>query len=203
MLLLGVGSVSIDSNKYSPPYNNCGMSVHVCIRNELLILIPLSTLISKSSSDGQERNYALTLCETNITFDYLPQNLDTSSLAPGSQRYRTVVVSGLILDPNFWHHVTLTVFAEDAVFYINGSVVSVQALEGSVRDNPTRNVLLGQLFTCELNAINYLHVDFKIGINLFIHCDVICVLYVAVGSFNGLMQDVSFYGQALTTRYVL
>lgn len=110
-----------------------------------LTFAPCSTLISKSSSDGLERNYALTVSETSLTLDYLPQSLSSS----GSQRYRSVVVDGLVLDASSWHHIAVTVFAEDAVFYVNGGVSGVRALEASIRDEATRTVLLGQLIQCE------------------------------------------------------
>ena len=61
----------------------------------------------------------------------------------------TATVDGLALDSNAWHHVTVTTYAEDAVFYVNGSVVGVMRLEGPIVDNPSRDITLGQIATCE------------------------------------------------------
>ena len=81
--------------------------------------------------------------ESSLTFDYLPDTLDISSLPVGSQRYRTVLVDGLSLPASVWHHVTVTVYAEDATVYINGTAEGVAALEGRMVDT-NRSVLLGQ-----------------------------------------------------------
>ncbi len=107
----------------------------------------LRTLLSKSSPDGLERNYVLTVSQTAITFDYLPSTLDVSSLPPGTERFRTASVGGLNLAPDYWHHVAVTVYREDAAFYVNGTVVSVQSLEGEMVD-ASRVVYLGQTIPC-------------------------------------------------------
>ena len=46
----------------------------------------------------------------------------------------------------------MTVYAEDAVFYVNGTVVGVQTLEGDMVDSTdsSRTVFLGQTIECEL-----------------------------------------------------
>ncbi len=106
------------------------------------------TLLSKSSSDGLERNYVLTVSEQSISLDYLPSSLDVSILPPGSERYRTISVGGLSLSPDYWHHIAVTVYQEDAAFYVNGSVINVQSLEGAMVDE-SRNVYLGQTIPCE------------------------------------------------------
>ena len=106
--------------------------------------------MSKSSPDGLERNYVITISQSDITFDYLPDTLDTSSLPAGAQRYRSVIVDGLNLDPSYWHHVAVTVYAEDSAFYVNGSVIDVESLEGSMVDSSTSGtVFLGQTFECK------------------------------------------------------
>ena len=105
-----------------------------------MYVVVFRTLISKATSDGLERNYVLTVSESTISLDYLPD-----TLASGTQRYRNANVSSLTFDPTQWHHITVTVYAQDAVFYVNGSVVSVQALAGRIVDDVTRDVLLGQL----------------------------------------------------------
>ena len=103
------------------------------------------TLISKSSSDADsiERNYVVSVDDDRLTFDYLPDTLDLSSLPAGSQRYRTVIVDGLLLPAGVWHHIAVTVYAEDATVYVNGSVEGAEALEGKMID-ANRSVLLGQ-----------------------------------------------------------
>ena len=106
------------------------------------------TLVSKATPDGLERNYVLTVNQSSVTFDYLPSTLGTSSLPPGAQRYHSVFISGLTLDPAYWHHIALTVFAEDFAFYVNGTVVAVRALEGRMVD-VQRSVFLGQTIDCE------------------------------------------------------
>lgn len=106
--------------------------------------------MSKSSPDGLERNYVITISQNDITFDYLPDTLDTASLPAGAQRYRTVSVSGLNLDPGYWHHIAVTVYDEDSAFYVNGTVVLVEPLEGRMVDDSTSGtVFLGQIFECE------------------------------------------------------
>lgn len=117
-----------------------------------LSFFPASTLLSKSSPDGLERNYVLTVSESTISLDYLPSTLDVSSLLPGDERYRTVSVDSLSLSPDYWHHIAVTVYREDAALYINGTVVSAKSLEGEMVDDSTRNVYLGQTIPCECMA---------------------------------------------------
>lgn len=102
------------------------------------------TLLSKSSPDADsiERNYVISVEEDRLIFDYLPDSLDLSSLPGGAQRYRTVIIDGLSLPSGLWHHVAVTVFAEDAAVYVNGTVKGVQALEGQMVD-ANRTLLLG------------------------------------------------------------
>ena len=104
-----------------------------------------STVVSKSSpdSDSIERNYVVSVEQGRVIFDYLPDTLDLSSLQEGSQRYRTVIVDGVSLPAGAWHHVAITVYAEDAAVYVDGTVEGVQALEGKMVD-ANRTVLLGQ-----------------------------------------------------------
>ncbi len=59
-------------------------------------------------------------------------------------------VEGVLLDSAHWHLVTVTVYDVDAVFYVNGSVVGVEVLEGPVVDTEGRDVLLGQLAPGEI-----------------------------------------------------
>ena len=77
-----------------------------------------------------------------MIFDYLPDTIDLSSLPEGSQRYRTVIFDALSLPAGIWHHIAITVYAEDAAVYVNGSAVGVQALEGMMVD-ADRTLLLG------------------------------------------------------------
>ena len=55
-----------------------------------------------------------------------------------------MVVSGLSLSASVWHHVAVTVYAEDAAFFINGTVEGVVALEGMMVDSSENALLLGQ-----------------------------------------------------------
>ena len=93
-------------------------------------------------ADSIERNYVISVEEDRVVFDYLPDTVDTSTLPEGSQRYRTVIIDGLSLPADIWHHIAVTVYAEDAAVYVNGSVVGVQALEGKMVD-ANRILLLG------------------------------------------------------------
>ena len=78
-----------------------------------------------------------------MVFDYLPDTVDFSDLPEGSQRYRTVIVDGVSLTAGVWHHVAVTVYAEDAAVYINGTVEGVQSLEGKMVDT-NQTLLLGE-----------------------------------------------------------
>lgn len=80
--------------------------------------------------------------EDRLIFDYLPNTLDLSSLSEDAQRYRTVIIDGLSLPAGVWHHIAVTVYAEDAAVYVNGTVEGVQALEGQMVDT-NRTLLLG------------------------------------------------------------
>ena len=109
-----------------------------------------SAVLSKSSTDGVERYYVLTVNQSSLTFDYLPDSLDLATVPAGSPRYRSVVVGDLSLDPSFWHHLAVTLYEEDAAFFVNGSLAGVQLLEGRMVDNATSDVFLGQLIeNCE------------------------------------------------------
>ena len=100
--------------------------------------------MSKSSPDADsiERNYVVSVEEDRLIFDYLPNTLDLSSLPEAAQRYRTVIIDGLSLPAGVWHHIAVTVYAEDAAVYVNGTVEGVQALEGQMVD-ANRTLLLG------------------------------------------------------------
>ena len=100
--------------------------------------------MSKSSPDADsiERNYVVSVEEDRLIFDYLPNTLDLSNLPEAAQRYRTVIVDDLSLPAGVWHHIAVTVYAEDAAVYVNGTVEGVQALEGQMVD-ANRTLLLG------------------------------------------------------------
>ena len=121
------------------------MVIFPCCVYELSLLFFHSTLISKSSSDGTTRNYAITVSQTTITLDYLPNTL--------SSGFRSVSVTELTLDAERWHHIVVTVFDTQAAFYINGSFVGGQTLVGSIVDSLNRDILLGQLFACRLSLL--------------------------------------------------
>ena len=109
-----------------------------------------STLISKSNSGGTTRNYAITVSHTTITLDYLPSTFTSDS------GFRNVSLPGLSLDPGSWHHIVVTAVDTIASFYINGSFVGGQSLVGSIMDDPNRDILVGQLFTCKLPTLLFL-----------------------------------------------
>ena len=54
-------------------------------------------------------------------------------------------VPSLDLDHRYWHHITVTVFAEDAAVYVNGSVVGATRLLGQIPDELNGDIKLGQL----------------------------------------------------------
>ena len=145
--------------------------------------------MSKSSADSVsiERNYVFSVEESSVIFDYLPDTLDLSTLPDGSQRYKTVTIDDVSLPAGVWHHIAVTVYAEDAAVYVNGTVEGVQALEGKMVD-ANRTVLLGQTSDGTLSK----------------HCNdpplTHTVLSSGVGSFNGLMESMYLYTQALTQR---
>lgn len=97
-----------------------------------------STLISKSSSDGTIRNYAITITQSSITLDYLPSTM--------SSGFSSVSLTGLSLEAGRWHHIVVTAVSTRSSFYVNGSFVGGQTLLGSIVDSPNRDILLGQLF---------------------------------------------------------
>ena len=99
---------------------------------------------STSDSDSIERNYVISVEEDQVTFDYLPDTIDLTNLPDGSQRYRTVIIDGVSLAAGAWHHIAVTVYAEDAAVYVNGVVEGVQALEGKMVD-ANRSVFLGEI----------------------------------------------------------
>ena len=147
--------------------------------------------MSKSSSDTNsiERNYVVSVEQTRVIFYYLPDTLDLSSLPEGSQRYRTIIIDGVSLPPGVWHHIAITVYAEDAAVYVNGTVEGVHALEGKIVD-ANRTVLLGQISNGKNSYISKL-IPHSISISL-----------TGVGSFSGLMESMYLYTQALTQRLV-
>lgn len=54
-------------------------------------------------------------------------------------------VQGLFLDHRYWHHLVVTVFAEDAAFYVNGTLVEATGLQGSIVDEDNGDLKLGQI----------------------------------------------------------
>ena len=119
-------------------------------------LITYRTLVSKSSPDADsiERNYVVSIEEDRVVFDYLPDTVDLSDLPEGSQRYRTVIIDSVSLAAGVWHHVAVTVYAEDAALYINGTVEGVQALEGKMVDT-NQTLLLGETSDGENHHLVY------------------------------------------------
>ena len=83
----------------------------------------------------------------------------------------------------------MTVFAEDAAFYVNGSVVGVATLDGPILDDASRDIKLGQITSGEQHCS---------GDTVFFIT--VCPFDLADSSYNGLMQDIYYYHQALTQR---
>lgn len=107
--------------------------------------IIFSALIAKvGGADGTDVNYVVTVTSTSISLMYLPRT--------GGSGVRTLTRDGLDLSHAYWHHLAVTVFEEDAAFYINGSVVGVMALVGPILDNPLRDIKLGQISSREFKV---------------------------------------------------
>lgn len=99
-------------------------------------------LVAKvGGASGSDINYAITVSSSSIILIYIPT---------GSSDVRTFRVDNLDLSHTYWHHIAVTVFEEDAAFYVNGSVVGLQRLDGPIMDDPFRDVKLGQIATREL-----------------------------------------------------
>lgn len=93
------------------------------------------TLISKSNSDGSDIVYAVSITEASLTFHYRPNSIVTD--------YTSLVISGIYLSSNFWHHVAVTVYENDFALYINGSIENATGLIGAISDSQL-DVYLGQ-----------------------------------------------------------
>lgn len=104
-----------------------------------LLLFLHRALISKVLN-SRGLSYAIVISSSNITLIYIPSTGITSV---------SYTIDGLSLDHRFWHHVAITVFADDAAFYINGTVVEAPRLQGSIVDEVNGNLKLGQMDTCK------------------------------------------------------
>ncbi len=85
---------------------------------------------------GRGVNYALVVDASSITLTYLPATSSTPI---------SVTVSALSLDQKYWQHITLAVLAEDAAFYVNGSLVAASRLQGQILDEFNGDIKLGVL----------------------------------------------------------
>ena len=92
-------------------------------------------LISKELSN-RRLSFAIIISFLNITLTYLP------SIGMTSVSY---TVDRLSLDHRYWHHLAVTIFANDAAFYVNGTVVEATSLQGSIVDEVNGNLKLGQI----------------------------------------------------------
>ena len=79
--------------------------------------------------------------ESTITFDYVHSSLSEAGFA-------TLRASGLSLEAGVWYHLAVTVFEQDVAFYVNGGVLQVATLEGSLVDS-SRSISLGRLIQSE------------------------------------------------------
>lgn len=77
-------------------------------------------------------------------------------------------MGGLALGHAYWHHIALTVFEEDAAFFVNGSVVGVSSLAGPIMDDSSSGVTLGQMSTGEINNNNNNNCFFKLFFNCYL-----------------------------------
>ena len=68
----------------------------------------------------------ITISQDTFTFDYQP-----STSTDG--QYTSFDVS-VDLSPNYYHHIAVTVYLEDFALYINGTVINVTGLDGSIND---------------------------------------------------------------------
>jgi len=76
----------------------------------------------------------VTVDATSITLMYL---------AIGASGVTSLTISPLLLDQKYWQHIAVTVFAEDAAFYVNGSLVGASRLQGQILDELNGDIKLG------------------------------------------------------------
>jgi hypothetical protein len=114
----------------------------LCFDSDYHCVICYSAIVSKASGeDGSEINYAITVSSSSIRLTYLPRT--------GGFVTTSVAVDGLDLNHAYWHHIAVTVFEDEAAIYVNGSVVAALRLVGSIRDDASRNIKLGQIASRE------------------------------------------------------
>ncbi len=94
-------------------------------------------MASKSSSNGDDRTYAVSVTESSVVFDYLPNTVDSG--------YSTVTIDNLDLSSVYWHHIAIAVYSDDFALYINGTFEKALGLVASIDDTATDTLYLGQI----------------------------------------------------------
>ena len=79
-------------------------------------------------------NYAVAVNATSVTLQYL---------IVGASDVTFLTISSLQLDQKYWQHISVTVFAEDVAFYVNGSLVGASSLERPILDELNGDIKLG------------------------------------------------------------
>ena len=102
------------------------------------------TLISKATNNGADRTYSLSVTETSVTFDYLPNTKNSG--------YSTVTMNNLELSSSFWHHIAIAIYEDDFGLYVNGTIAHATGLDGSIQES-SNTVFLGQISPSTSNAI--------------------------------------------------
>ena len=153
-------------------------------------MINIRSLISKSISDGTDRTYAISITESSLTFNYHPNTLISG--------YSTLSITDSVdLSSDYWHHIAITVYQNDFAFYINGSIVNATGLVSSITDS-TNTVYLGQIAPGTYDSLYY---HYYCIIIIGYEQELTFFIFVGIQTFNGLMQDVYYYSQALTERF--
>ena len=105
-------------------------------------------MVSKASNNGDDRTYAVSVTESSVVFDYLPETVDSG--------YSTLTLNNLDLSSSYWHHIAITVYSDDFALYINGTFEKALGLVASIDDTATDTLYLGQI----LPGIHHIRVCF-------------------------------------------
>lgn len=94
-------------------------------------------MLSNANGNGANRTYAISVTETSVVFDYLPNTANAG--------YSTITASNLDLSSSFWHHIAVTLYDNDFALYINGSIETAEGLAAAIDDSISSIVYLGQI----------------------------------------------------------